>query len=411
MRTYKILCCYICTLVITSFPTFAQGRGDDSAFEKSLQQITEHAEKLGQDIARKVKHIDTEKLVRNAEKIAQLSEEHAEKLADKFREIDWDNMNSPFQHIEPYELKADANSVEERKTIQKVYIISKNTPLKIDNRYGKVDVKTWAKNEIKVDITIRAVEASGSKAQEIINSVTITESKSPNNISLSTQINKGKSNWWNNVVSGSNRGVEINYNIYLPKSNELSVNNKYGSVILPDLDGNLKIDVSYGSLNAGNLSGNNITISSSYGSAKIASVKDAALDFKYGSIDLGEANNIKLNIGYCGGSKVGRLINSGDISVKYSGGFSVGVDKTINKLNLDAAYSPSNIKIDPNANFTYQVNVSYGNFNPGKCIITKEDPDPDSRGPKLHKSYSGYYGKETANHISIDSKYGTIKFQ
>ncbi|QNL50830.1 hypothetical protein H8S90_04360 [Olivibacter sp. SDN3] len=411
MRTYKILCCYICALVVASFPAAAQGRGDDSAFEKHILGIVEHAERLGQGIARKVKDIDTDELVRNAEKIARLSEEHAEKLADKFQEIDWDQMNSPFQHIEPYELKADANSVEERKTIQKVYMISKNTPLTIDNRYGKVQVNTWSKNEIKVDITIRAVEASGSKAQEIINSVTISESKSPNSISLNTQINRGKSSWWNNMVSGSNRGVEINYNIYLPKSNELSINNKYGSVVLPDLDGNLKVDVSYGSLNAGKLSGNNISISSSYGSAKIASVKDAALDFKYGSIDLGEANNIKLNIGYCGGSNVGRLMNSGDISVKYSGGFSVGLDKAINKLNLDAAYSPSNIKIDPNANFTYQVNVSYGNFNPGKCIVTKEDPAPDSRGPKLHKSYSGYYGKDASNHIAIDSKYGTIKFQ
>jgi len=408
MNIYKIRLGLTCFLAITINTVFGQDKNLTTSFENSIEKLAAHAEQLGIDIANKVKDIDTEKISVNAEKIAKVSEKEAIKIAEKFQGVDWDNFDV---QVVPGELEADANSVEKSKTIQKVYIISKNTPLSINNRYGTVDVKTWSKNEIKVDITIRAVEASGSKADEIINSVSIEETKSPNNISLTTQIDKGQSSWWNKVISSNNRGVQINYQIYLPQSNDLNVDNKYGAVILPDLKGNVNIDVGYGSLTAGKLLGNTISINSSYGSAKIAAVKDATLDFKYGSMDLGEANNVKLNVGYCGGSKIRNLISSGDISIKYSGGFNIGLDKNINRLNLDAAYSASSIRIDPSATFSYTVNVSYGGFDAGNSTVTKEDPDPDSRGPKLHKTYTGYHGKNTNSHINIDSKYGSIKFQ
>lgn len=408
MNIYKASIMCVSLFLSPGLVSQAQEKQQKQAFEKSIQKLVSQAEQLGYNLSDKFSHIDTEKIIAHAERMAEISEQQAIKITDKLQNISWESSTSASQYQQT--LEADANSVEQSKTIQKVYIISKNTPLQIDNRYGTVDVKTWEKNEIKVDIIVRAVEADGSKAQEIINSVDIEETKSAALISLKTQINKGKSSWWNNVISSKNRGVQINYTIYLPKSNTLTVHNAYGAVVLPDFSGSTELDVSYGSLTTGRLSGSRIIIRSSYGSAKIASVKDAALDFKYGSMSLGEANNIELNIGYCGGSKIDKLIHSGDISIKYSGGFKIGLDKSISRLNLDAAYSASNISIDPAANFAYDVNVGYGSFNPGKAIITKEEPDPDSRGPKLHKSYSGYFGKSSANKVTIDSKYGSIKF-
>lgn len=408
MNSYKIRLGLTCFLAIAINTAFGQDNNITSSFERSIEKLAKQAEKLGDNIACKVKEIDTEKIRIDAEKIARISEKQASKIAESFQDMDWENVDV---QVQSGELHADANSVEKSKTIQKVYMISKNTPLSINNKYGTIDVKTWSKNEIKVDITIRAVEASGSKAEEIINSVSIDETKSGNNISLTTHIDKGQSSWWNKMISSNNRGVQINYQVYLPQSNDLNIDNKYGAVILPDLKGNVAINVGYGSLTAGKLLGNNIAINSSYGSAKIMAVKDATLDFKYGSMDLGEANNIKLNVGYCGGSKITNLISSGDISIKYSGGFNIGLDKDIDRLNLDAAYSASSIKINPSATFSYIVNVSYGGFSPGKSTVTKEDPDPDSRGPKLHKTYTGYYGKNSNSQINIDSKYGSVKFQ
>lgn len=404
MNRYKIaVYITIAPLLILSQLTLAQDENGGKKLAHSLEATAAKIEGMTNKLTKQLKEINTDEIVQRAERIARFSEEQAEKIVSKTATIDWEN-ELPL-------LDPKNGGVEQTKTVQKVYIISRNTPLTIDNRYGKVEVKTWAKNEIKVDIVIRAVEASGSKAEEIINSVSIAETKSPNNISLVTQINRGKSSWWNNVVSGNNRGVQINYLVYLPKTNSLTINNRYGAVILPDLAGSVDLDVSYGSLNAGRLSGSSIRVNSSYGSAKIVSVKDAVLDFKYGSMDLGEAENIQLNIGYCGGSQIGVLKSSGDVAIKYSGGFKIGLAETIRKLNLDAAYSSSTVRIDPAAHFSYQVDVSYGGFDKGHAVITKEEPDPSERGPKLHKTYHGYFGKSSANQVRIDSKYGSITFK
>uniref|UniRef100_F4CD48 Adhesin domain-containing protein n=1 Tax=Sphingobacterium sp. (strain 21) TaxID=743722 RepID=F4CD48_SPHS2 len=407
MNRYKISVYIIALLVSSQFKLMAQNNDEENKLARRLEVTGEKIERMTTELVKGLKEIDTEGIVQQAERIASFSEEQANKIAGKIEGINWEQEGLLIDQ----ENATPINGVEQSKTIQKVYIISKNTPLSINNRYGKVEVKTWTKNEIKVDITIRAIDASGSRAEEIINSVSISETKSPSNISLSTQINKGKSSWWNNIISGNNKGVQINYLISLPKDNSLAINNKYGTVVLPDLAGDVDLDVSYGSLNAGRLSGNNIRVHSSYGSAKILSVKDAMMDFKYGSMDLGEANNIQLNIGYCGGSQIGTLISSGNVDIKYSGGFKIGLDKSIQKLNLDAAYSSSTIRIDPAAHFSYQVDVSYGGFDKGDAVVTKEEPDPSERGPKLHKTYNGYFGKSSSNQVRIDSKYGSITFK
>ncbi|MEH6304477.1 hypothetical protein RYH73_02420 [Olivibacter sp. CPCC 100613] len=406
MNRYRISVYIVALFVLSHFKLVAQNK-NEGKLARSIEATGAKIEQMTTKLVQGLKEIDTDGIVQEAERMASFSENQANKLARKIEDIDWEQI----ERSADQENTAEVNGVEQSKTIQKVYIISKNTPLSIDNRYGKVEVKTWTKNEIKVDITIKAVEASGSRAEEIINSVSISETKSPGNISLSTQINKGKSSWWNNIISGNNRGVQINYLISLPRNNSLAINNKYGAVVLPDLGGDVNLDVSYGSLNAGKLSGNNIRVNSSYGSAKILAVKDAMMDFKYGSMDLGVANNIQLNIGYCGGSQIGTLTSSGNIDIKYSGGFKIGLDKNISKLNLDAAYSSSTIRIDPAANFSYQIDVSYGGFDKGDAVVTREEPDPSERGPKLHKTYNGYFGKASANQVRIDSKYGSITFK
>jgi len=409
MNNYKKL---VVSLFLALLPLVHQAMAQDqveaTAFDEHINKLSRQVAKLSDQLAEKIKSIDTKEIARNAEQIAHASEQQAKKLANRLQASNWEDIDSP---TDEGELWAGSNGIEQSKTIQKVYIISKNTPLAINNRYGAVEVKTWTKNEIKVDITIRAVEASGNKAQEIINSVSISENKSANSISLTTQIDQGKSSWWNNIVSSKNRGVQINYQVYLPASNQLAIENAYGTVTLPDLTGRVDLNVSYGSLAAGKLTGDKTSIHASYLSAKISAMKNAALNFEYGKLDLGEVDNLDLTIGYCGGSRIGNIMRSGKVKMEYSGGFQFGLGKSIHTFMLNSAYSASSITIDPASSFAYQVNVSYGGFNSGKTVITKEDPDPSSRGPKLHKRYTGYYGNESsANQVTIDSDYGSVKF-
>lgn len=428
MSNYKFAL-LICFLLSMQLKVHAQDwhEESDKSHRQQIERLTQQAQRLAEKISKQVQQqIDVEKLVAETEKIARLSEKQANELAKKFENLaldadlraKLDHLGDDLEGIFPEswpgngELKADASHVERTKTIQKQYAVSKGTQLHLDNRYGKVEVNTWNKNEISVTISIKAVEASGNKADEIIDGVSIAESKSGNQITLKTEISKRSSNWWNNVINNNNRGVQINYVVHLPKDLDLNIANKYGAVTLPDLSGPLVMDVSYGSLKAGNLSGNSATINSAYGSATIGSVKNGQLDVKYGSLQLGTAEKLLLNLSYCGGSQIENIANEAQIAIKYSGEFKAGIGTQLRKLKLDAAYSSSTIAVAPKSAFTFAVDVSYGGFNSGNAIITHEDPAPDSKGPKLHKHYTGYYGRDNVPaSVHINAKYGSIKLE
>jgi len=381
-----------------SFQASAQKHNKEDDLAHSLKKLSVKIEKLGIDLADRLEDIDTREVVEEAENLARLSEKKIQHIGKQFESTTWDDLD-------------DAAFAEKTKTIQKVYIISRNIPLGISNQFGKVEVNTWDKKEIRVDISIRAIENSLSKAENMINSITIEEEKSANNIRLTTHINRDKSNWWDKVMNSGKRGIQVNYVIFMPKSNPINIENKFGSTVLPDLDGNVALNLSYGKLIAGRLNGNNTTIRSSYGSAEIAAVQNAVLDCKYGKVDLGQAKTVALDLSYSGSSSIGELSNSGSVNMKYSGGFNVGLGKDITQFRMSAAYSSSTVRIDPAAHFGFDVSVSYGGFDCDNCTITQEDPTPESRGPKLHRSYQGYFKQPSANRVTIDSSYGSVTFK
>lgn len=366
-----------------------------------------------QDLADRInelvaKHVDVEKITREAERLAAIGEREAERIAEKVANLNFDQLGSEFRSFEHFNYNLEDAAFQQEKSIQKKYTVTKKRTLLIDNRFGKVDVQTWNKNEIHVDIKVRVGERSASRATDLLNGVTVDEQVSSDQIQLKTNIQSSLSR---NSGNG-NKGLEINYTVHMPANTNLKIANKYGAVSLPDLSGAIEMDVSYGSLTAGKLSAPGTRIQSAYGSAKISELNSAALNVKYGSLDLGSVRALKLDLSYCGGSNIVHIGEEADITMKYSGGFKAGISSGLKKLNLDAAYSPAAFSIADKGQFKFMVDLSYGSFSEGKGTIVKEDPDPSSRGPRLHRTYQGYYGNSNSkNTVNINSKYGSISFR
>src|SRR5690606_12628541 len=134
------------------------------------------------------------------------------------------------------------------------YPIDSRQSVNVDNRYGKIAINNWAKNEIKVIVTVRTAETSERRAQDALDRVRIDQSRSGSAISFETAIESSDSNWWSVLTSGvGDRTLRVDYDIYLPKNNELVLANRYGAIELADRDGRVDVSVSYGSLHAGRL--------------------------------------------------------------------------------------------------------------------------------------------------------------
>ncbi|MEN0054567.1 MAG: hypothetical protein AAGC65_12920 [Mucilaginibacter sp.] len=305
---------------------------------------------------------------------------------------------------------------EKVKNYSKSYPVDANDVINLDNQFGKITVNTWTKNEVKVDVQIKVAANDEDKAQKLLDNVTIKDSKDGSNVYFKTNINTdGENNSWSLFGGKHNnyRKIEINYMVYMPAKNALNIRNKYGSTNLPDLDGKLNINNSYGSLVAKALSNPANQISVKYGSTTIGALNGSDLDVAYGSLSLGECSKINADISY-GSAKIGKITTSGNINVKFSGNLNIDeVDKNVKNLAVNASYSSVKLGLGNDQNSNFDVTVRYGSFNYGSrdLSITSKTPADGEKGYNPTKNYKGHLGKGGSDkNITINTSYGSVSF-
>jgi hypothetical protein len=314
--------------------------------------------------------------------------------------------------------KSDCSEgVDKTKNYSKSYSVDGNDIINIDNRFGKITVNTWNKNEVKVDVQIKVGANDDDRAQKLLDNVTIQDSKDGSNVYFKTSINSNDDNNSSWSIFGSKhnnvRKIEINYTVYMPSRNPLNISNRYGSTDLPDLGGKVTINNSYGSLTAKALSNPGNRISVKYGSATIATLNGSDLDVAYGSLTLGECNKLNADISY-GSAKIGRITTSGNINVKFSGALNIDeVDRNVKNLSVNSSYSSVKLGLNGDQNADFDITVRYGSFNYGShdLSITSKTPADGERGFNPTKTYKGHLGRGgTEKLITINANYGSVSF-
>jgi hypothetical protein len=296
------------------------------------------------------------------------------------------------------------------KNYSKTYPVDANDALAIDNRYGKVTVNTWSRNEIKVDVQIKV---DGSDGQKTLDNVTISDDKSGSLISFKTNIGEVKSSWMS-MLGGRHSGsskMEINYTVYMPAKNDLTIDNRYGAVEIGNMEGRVTINCAYGSFSAKSMASESSVIVK-YGNAEIGNLGSSALEVSYGSLTIGTADKVMANVSYSG-INIDKIKTSGNINLRYGGGLKIGdVDKNMKSLSINSSYSNVDIGLSGDENTDFSVTVHYGDFNYGDHDVTVTDKTPDD-DRKVHftKNYKGHVGKgNSEKSIEVYSNYGNVKF-
>ncbi|WP_411273240.1 hypothetical protein [Daejeonella sp.] len=306
-------------------------------------------------------------------------------------------------------------TAEKTRMISKTYSVDRNDKFAINNQFGRVVIHTWAKNEIKVDVEVKAFEASDGDAAKLLETVNITDTRLNNVISFKTTFEKTSMNIWSRVKNGKEerRGVQVNYEIYMPAKNALDITNRYGSTVVPDFAGPVNISSSYGSLTSGKLDNPANQVKVSYGSATMSDYANGNLAVSYGSLKLANADKVNATIKYSG-AKITKLSNGGNFELSYAGGFKIDeVDKNVKNLNINSSYSGVTLGIDENADIDFDVTVSYAGFNYDnqKMNLVTQLTDADkSKSWSPTKNYKGSMGRGSDSKITIKSNYGGVKF-
>jgi hypothetical protein len=269
------------------------------------------------------------------------------------------------------------------KAVNKSYNVSSSDKLKIENSFGRVDIHTWDRNEIKVDVSIEVSASTNDLAQRIIDGITVSDSQSGKEISFKTSI-KGNNNSGKNEKST----MKVNYNISMPAGNPLNVENSFGATTIPDYRGEVSLVSKFGSLTAGDLA-NVKRLDVEFGRAKIESVNNGSLSIKYSNSTLGKiSGDVRMNL-------------------EFSTMVKMNLDNSLTGLDIKASYSTVNLKPDGGLGASYNISTSFGSLKNRTSIKFDGDDVDDDRGPKFDHKYSGRSGSGSVP-IKVSTSFGSV---
>lgn len=271
--------------------------------------------------------------------------------------------------------------VKER-SIAKSYPASGNS-LVIDNSFGHVKIVAWDKNEIKVDISIKVESSDKENADRIFANIDVLDSQNGDVVRFKTE---QKSDNYN--CKNCRTNMRINYEVKMPVSGKLTINNTFGNIELPDYKGQVSITEKFGSLTAGALADVK-HLQVEFGKAQLKSLTDVDVTFKFSKVQLESlSGSSKVSLEFCDSSKI-VLTNS------------------LTSLTLNESYSTVNLRPAGNLGATYTVKTSFGTFIDRSDIGVVRTDTPERYGPDSNRQYEGKSGNGSSK-INIKSSFGKV---
>ena len=329
---------------------------------------------------------------------------------------------------------------EKSKTITKSFNVASNATLKVDNAYGNIDVATWDKNKIDIEVKIKVTGNNADKVAERLERISVDFTSTNSLVTAKTIIDKNKKNWWS--WNGNKKmSIEINYIIKMPMTNNVDFSNDYGSINIDKLEGKAKLSCDYGKITTKELMADDNEISFDYSNnCYFEYIKSGRINADYSGFTVAKTKNLRLNADYTkstievaenvdyncdyGSVKIGKVNNiqgNGDyltlrlgnvyknVSIKADYG-SVKIDEmaaNAGNVSIQSDYVGITIGYNPGYDFNFDLDLEYGGLSGASdfYFTTKSVDGSD-------KKYEGYKGdKGSGNLISVKSDYGSVTFK
>lgn len=326
---------------------------------------------------------------------------------------------------------------EKTKTINKEFSVNADALVKINNKYGNLDVVTWSENRVVIEVKIIVHGNSEEKVKARLDRIDVEFNSSKSEVSAKTIFQKSSSSWFNN---NSNMNYEINYTVKMPATNDANLINDYGTITLNELKGKVNINCDYGKIIIGSLFHEDNKINMDYTSnSEIEYINSGTIRADYSSLDVEKAKNIELIADYtqtsfenienlkfnCDYGKIevnngNSIVGNGDYLTMRFGTVhkKVEVDSDyggvrINKLMkgfesviIHTDYTQIKIGLDNDISFNFKAKLSYAGFD----IDNKNVNYIKKIVKSSSKYYEGYVNKENSSSIiEIESDYGSVK--
>ncbi len=291
---------------------------------------------------------------------------------------------------------------QETKVVTQTYPVTQDDKLLIENRFGNITVKSWNKNEIKVEVKITGFGDSESLAAKAVQHGDVLINRQENIISF--KLAKLL------IQSKEYSGSQTDYVVYMPSENSLSVNNKFGGIFLAEHNGPVEIKSEYGDVIARNLPNPGNSINSSFGRISIQNIKHGDINVSHGNLNIGNAGDLKVTTDYTP-VKIDTLTGESNLTLKFGNELKLGaINKGVKKLFINASYLSLLFGPGISNGFNYDITGSLLDFKYNKVKMLKYTKKPSPSEKQVYK-YIGHYGRTSNLQVTISTRASSIRFQ
>jgi hypothetical protein len=328
------------------------------------------------------------------------------------------------------------------KEFHKEFTAGANTTLDINNKYGDVNIQSWDKDQIVIDVKVTVELPNREKAEKLLGYIDVQFNENGNTISAKTVIDdKFNFTGW----GFNSKKFSIDYTVKMPAATALNLTNRYGDTDIDKLTGLVELDIKYGNLTAGKLTRGNVKPLSSLnlqygkgsieeagwmditiryvGNMEITKSQALLLDSKYSKLSFGETSsvvgeskydninidnikNLVLENGYTE-TNIGELTKKLSYNGSY-GSFSIDrVPTGFESIDVETHYMGVKLGIDESANYKLDAKVSYGGLSYNEDNFKNQRRNIENNS----KEVSGIVGKEEspAATVNVVASYGSVR--
>lgn len=139
-------------------------------------------------------------------------------------------------------LLSSARSEELREHFEKTYTLPSSGALSLRNVNGRIEIRSWDKNQVKIEAE-KVVRARGrGEAEEIIKEIRISVRRLGNEIRVETELPKGWRGEWEllDLIFGRKHPqIRVDYTLLVPKKIDLDIKSTNGGINICEVAGQI----------------------------------------------------------------------------------------------------------------------------------------------------------------------------
>jgi hypothetical protein len=191
---------------------------------------------------------------------------------------------------------AVAQSNKLTKSIYEHLKVQDGATINLTNKYGDVIVNTWDTDSVLIEVEITAYGKNDESLDKTMSRVYVDFNNFDDLVNISTVMDLNSSfgveMWFSKNVASKNK-VRIDYEITIPESASLFLNNKYGNVFIGDLITKAEIKVAHGDLRIQSLKGSS-KINLSFGKGHVKQLDATSLYLNNAKLDIENAGDMRV---------------------------------------------------------------------------------------------------------------------